>query len=171
MYVRTMKKHRSLPRSLRQLRVAQELLGDAFKLFLVSHEGRDVAGGVYHVFGDTVELVYNGSEESALVDAAQPLPLLGGDAVGRGTRPAAIEPRRRRRRTLRWRASRSSGEPSRAPATGSIHRAGGKQTRTEALASIGLRRRGLGEPAHGLRLAARAASLLRLGAHVAYRYA
>ena len=25
-----------------------------------------MAGGVYHVFGDTVELVYNGSDESAL---------------------------------------------------------------------------------------------------------
>ena len=66
MYVRTMKKHRSLPRSLRQLRVSREMLGESFKLFLVSHEGRDIAGGVYHVFGDTVELVYNGSEEAAL---------------------------------------------------------------------------------------------------------
>ena len=66
MYVRTMSKHRSLPRTRRQLALAQDLLGDAFKLFLVSHEGRDVAGGVYHVFGDTVELVYNGSEEQAL---------------------------------------------------------------------------------------------------------
>ena len=66
MYVRTMKKHRSLPRSLRQLRLTQELLGESFKLFVVSQQGRDVAGGVYHVFGDTVELVYNGSDEDAL---------------------------------------------------------------------------------------------------------
>ncbi|MGH2978936.1 MAG: GNAT family N-acetyltransferase, partial [Solirubrobacterales bacterium] len=66
LYTQTMRKHRSLPRSLRQVRVARELLGDGLKVFVVDHDGRDVAAGLYHVFGDTIELVYNGSEDDAL---------------------------------------------------------------------------------------------------------
>jgi Acetyltransferase (GNAT) domain len=66
LYMRAMKRHRTLPRTLRQLRTARDLLGPTMRTFVVSHEGRDVAAGVYHVFGDTVELLYNGSHEQAL---------------------------------------------------------------------------------------------------------
>ena len=67
LYLRTMRKHRTLPRSLRQLDVTRELLGPGeFRLFVVERAGRLAAGGIFHVFRDTVELIYNGSDDELL---------------------------------------------------------------------------------------------------------
>jgi len=67
LYLRTMRKHRTLPRRLRQLQLTRDLLGPGeFRLFVVEHDGRMAAGGVFHVFGGTVELIYNGSDDSLL---------------------------------------------------------------------------------------------------------
>jgi CelD/BcsL family acetyltransferase involved in cellulose biosynthesis len=67
LYLRTMRKHRTLPRSLRQLRLTRDLLGPGeFRLFVVEREDRLAAAGVFHVWGDTVELIYNGSDDALL---------------------------------------------------------------------------------------------------------
>ena len=67
LYLRTMRKHRTLPRSLRQLRLARDLLSPGeFRLFVVEREGRLAAGGVFHAWRDTVELIYNGSDDALL---------------------------------------------------------------------------------------------------------
>jgi hypothetical protein len=67
LYLRTMRKHRTLPRSLRQLELARDLLGPGeFRLFVVERDGAMAAGGVFHVFGGTVELIYNGSDDGLL---------------------------------------------------------------------------------------------------------
>jgi lipid II:glycine glycyltransferase (peptidoglycan interpeptide bridge formation enzyme) len=67
LYLRTMKKHRTLPRSLRQLELSREALGPGeFRLFVVERKGEIAAGGVFHVFGDAVELIYNGSDDAML---------------------------------------------------------------------------------------------------------
>jgi len=67
LYLRTMRKHRTLPRTLRQLELTRNLLGPGeFRLFVVEREGRLAAGGVFHLFRDTVELIYNGSDDALL---------------------------------------------------------------------------------------------------------
>jgi hypothetical protein len=67
LYLRTMRKHRTLPRSLSQLKLTRALLGPGeFRLFLVERDGRIGAGGVFHVFAGTVELIYNGSDDEML---------------------------------------------------------------------------------------------------------
>jgi hypothetical protein len=67
LYLRTMRKHRTLPRSLRQLELTRELLGPGeFRLFIVEREGRLAAGGIFHLFRNTVELIYNGSDDALL---------------------------------------------------------------------------------------------------------
>lgn len=67
LYLLTMRGHRSLPRLLRQLLVARSALGpEVFRLFLVEDGPRVVAGGLFHAFGDTVELLYNASDPDAL---------------------------------------------------------------------------------------------------------
>ena len=67
LYLRTMRKHRTLPRTLRQLELTRDLLGPGeFRLFVVEREGRLAAGGVFHLFRDTVELIYNGSNDALL---------------------------------------------------------------------------------------------------------
>jgi hypothetical protein len=68
LYVVTMKAHKALPRSYRQLAKARELLGPrgAFRLFLAEHDGRLVAGGVFHAWNGGVELLYNGSDPASL---------------------------------------------------------------------------------------------------------
>jgi hypothetical protein len=67
LYLATMRKHRTLPRSLRQLELTRDLLGPGeFRLFIVEREGQIAAGGVFHAFGDTVELIYNGSDDRVL---------------------------------------------------------------------------------------------------------
>jgi hypothetical protein len=64
LYLDTMKRHRTLPRAWRQMVLDRELLGPsgAFRLFLAEHEGRPVAAGLFHAYGDTVDLLYNGSD-------------------------------------------------------------------------------------------------------------
>lgn len=68
LYLATMKAHHSLPRRYLQLQRARELLGPrgVFRLFVVEHEGRVVAGGVFHAFNGTIELHYNASDARAL---------------------------------------------------------------------------------------------------------
>ena len=67
LYLHTMRKHRTLPRSLRQVKLARDLLAPGeFRLFVVERDGVIAAGGVFHVFGGTVELIYNGSDDAAL---------------------------------------------------------------------------------------------------------
>lgn len=67
LYLATMRKHRSLPRSYRHLSVARSSLGpDVFRLFVVEHEGEIVAGGLFFAFGKTLELIYNASDEARL---------------------------------------------------------------------------------------------------------
>jgi len=67
LYLATMRKHGSPPRSWTQLSLSRELLGKrVFRLFLAEHEGKAVAGGIFHEFNDTLELLYNGSDAGAL---------------------------------------------------------------------------------------------------------
>ncbi len=65
LYLRAQRRLRALPRRYRQLQLTRALLGPAghFKLFLVSHEGRDIAGAVWLAFGATVEGLYYGGDE------------------------------------------------------------------------------------------------------------
>jgi hypothetical protein len=67
LYLRTMRKHRTLPRTLHQLELTRDLLGPGeFRLFVVEREGHLAAAGVFHAFRDTVELIYNGSDDALL---------------------------------------------------------------------------------------------------------
>ena len=170
MYVGTMKKHRSLPRNLRQLRLAAESLGECFRLFLVSHDGRDVAGGAYHVWGDTIELLYNGSDDGAL-------PLRPNHALYWGLMEWARDHGLRRidlggayADTPLAAFKQQWGATPRARFR-LTYRAGGEPTRAESLAAVGY---GAGDSERGIvDLAWRwvPAPLLRLGAHLAYKYA
>ena len=85
----------------------------------VPRGGHDVAAGVYHVFGDTIELVYNGSDEDAL--ALRPNHFLYWEvmrwAAAHGLR--RIDLGRRVRRTRRSPASSSSGARHLTRASGS----------------------------------------------------
>ncbi len=66
LYLGTMRRHRSMPRPLRQLELARrELPPGVFRLFVAEREGQLLAGGVWHVFNGTIELLYNASDESA----------------------------------------------------------------------------------------------------------
>jgi predicted N-acyltransferase len=68
LYLATMKARHSLPRRYRQLARAQDLLAPrgVLRLFVVEHEARVIAAGVFHAFNGTLELHYNASEASAL---------------------------------------------------------------------------------------------------------
>ena len=68
LYLMTMRRHRSVPRTLGQLRSARRLLGPEgiFRLFVAEHGGRMAAGGVFHVFNGTIELLYNSSDPDTL---------------------------------------------------------------------------------------------------------
>lgn len=67
LYLETMRKHRSLPRSYRQLALSRSLLGpEAFRLFVVEHAGQVIAGGLFYVLNGAVELIYNASAEKHL---------------------------------------------------------------------------------------------------------
>ena len=68
LYLQTMRRRTTLPRLYRQLAKDRELLGPsgAFKLFVAEHDGDVVAGGIYHSFRGTLDLLYNGSDDSRL---------------------------------------------------------------------------------------------------------
>lgn len=68
LYLRTMRRRTTLPRPYRQLREDRRLLGPdgVFRLFLAEHEGDVVSAGVYHAFGDAVDLLYQGSDDARL---------------------------------------------------------------------------------------------------------
>jgi hypothetical protein len=67
LYLGTMRRHRSLPRAWRQMTLDRTLLGPSgvFRLFVAEHESRPVAAAIFHAYRDTVDLLYNGSDESA----------------------------------------------------------------------------------------------------------
>ena len=169
MYVGTMRRHRSLPRTLRHLRLARDGLGPHMKVFIVAHEGRDVAAGVYHLFGDTIELVYNGSDDGSL--ALRPNHHLYWEAM----RWAAAHGLRRidlggayadtplARFKQQWGAVPQ-------PRFRLNHRAGGEGTRAESIASIGYGAEASESRAVDLAWRLLPTPLLRAGAHVAYRY-
>lgn len=68
LYLRVMRGRRVLPRSFRQLAAAQQLLGPpgVFRLFVAELDDRIVAGAVFHFFRDTVDLLYNASDDRYL---------------------------------------------------------------------------------------------------------
>ena len=118
LYLRTMRRRRSLPRPYRQLSEDRRLLqpDGTFRLFVAEHEGDIVAGGVFHAFGDTVDLLYNGSDDSrldvrpnhALYWHAIRWAVESGHPAWTSATPAP---------TRRWPASRRSGAPARCPST------------------------------------------------------
>jgi Acetyltransferase (GNAT) domain len=170
LYVRTMRGHRSLPRTLRQLRLARDLLGSHMKMFIVDHDGMDVAAGVYHVFGDTIELVYNGSHERSL-DLRPNHALYWGVmrwARERGLR--VIDVGGAYAGTPLARFKQQWGATSQ-PRFRLNRRVGADLTRAESIASIGYG--AVGSERRVVAVAWRHVPpwLLRAGAHVAYRYA
>jgi hypothetical protein len=66
LYVASMKRHRSLPRSWTQVKLDQQLLGPsgAFRLFLAEHDGHAVSAAIFHAHGHTVDLLYAGSHSA-----------------------------------------------------------------------------------------------------------
>lgn len=67
LYARTMRRRRVVPRPYRQIKAAYELLPEGvLRMHLAEHEGRIVAGSLWHSFGGTLDLLYNGSDERAL---------------------------------------------------------------------------------------------------------
>ena len=67
LYARTMRRRRVLPRPYAQLLSARRMLPEGvFRLFVAEHEGRIVAGALWHSFGSAIDLLYNGSDEGAL---------------------------------------------------------------------------------------------------------
>jgi CelD/BcsL family acetyltransferase involved in cellulose biosynthesis len=67
LYARTMRRRRVLPRPYRQIAAAAELLPEGvFRLHLAEHEGRIVAGALWHSFRGTLDLLYQGSDERYL---------------------------------------------------------------------------------------------------------
>ena len=169
LYVRTMRGHRSLPRSLRQVSVARELLGPHVRVFIVSHDGSDIAAGVYHLFGDTIELIYNGSNERALE-------LRPNHALYWGVMKWAAE-RDLRHMDLggayadtplaRFKQQWGAEPRSRFRLN---HRPGGEATRAESIASIGYGAEGSEHRLVELAWKHVPLPVLRAGAHVAYRY-
>jgi hypothetical protein len=63
LYCQTMRRHRSLPRSYRLLSMARRSLSSPglYRLLLAEHRGEVVAGGVFHAYRDTIDLVFNAS--------------------------------------------------------------------------------------------------------------
>jgi CelD/BcsL family acetyltransferase involved in cellulose biosynthesis len=170
LYVRTMKHHRSLPRTFRQVRLTQELLGESFKLFVVSREGRDIAASVYHVFGDTIEAVYNGRDENAL--RMRPIHALEWNVIrwgaAHGLRWVNLGGAEHDTPLARFKEQWGATPRTRFRLT---HRAGGKQTRTEALVSVGYGAETSESRLTDIAWRAVPPPLLRLGAYMAYRYA
>jgi lipid II:glycine glycyltransferase (peptidoglycan interpeptide bridge formation enzyme) len=67
-YCATMRRHRSLPRSLRLFRLMRDRMSEkgVYKLVVAEHKGEVVAGGVFNTFNRNVDLVYNASSEAHL---------------------------------------------------------------------------------------------------------
>jgi hypothetical protein len=67
LYLASMRRHRSLPRSWSQMKLDQRLLGPSgvFRLFLAEHDGQPVSAAIFHALGDTVDLLYAGSGAAA----------------------------------------------------------------------------------------------------------
>jgi len=169
LYVETMRRHRSLPRTLRQLRLAREALGPHVKVFAVAHEGRDVAAGLYHVFGDTIELVYNGSDDDAL--KMRPNHLLYWEvmrwAAANGLKRVDLGGAYADTPLARFKVQWGAAPRARFRLN---HRAAGEGTRAESIAQVGY-----GAEASDSRLVDLAwrtlpTPLLRAGAQVAYRW-
>lgn len=169
LYVRTMRGHRSLPRTLRQLRLERDLLGPHLRMFIVHSDDRALAGGVYHVFGDTIELIYNGSHERSLE-------MRPNHALYWGVMRWAQERGLRRidlggayadtplaRFKQQWGAAPQ-------PRFRLNHRAGGEITRAESIASIGYGAEGSERRIVDFAWRHMPLTALRAGAHVAYRY-
>jgi CelD/BcsL family acetyltransferase involved in cellulose biosynthesis len=151
------------------LRFARESLGPHVKAFIVAHEGRDVAAGLYHVFGDTIELVYNGSDDDAL--KVRPNHFLYWEVMRWAARHGlqrvdlggAYADTPLARFKVQWGATPR-------PRFRLNHRAGEESTRAESIAQVGY-----GAEASESRLVDLVwrklpAPLLRAGAHVAYRW-
>jgi hypothetical protein len=68
LYLKTMRRHRSIPRAYKQFVLAWRLLEPAgvMKLLVAEQDGRMLAGGVFNFFGDTVDLMYNASDPRRL---------------------------------------------------------------------------------------------------------
>jgi hypothetical protein len=68
LYLVTMRKRRTLPRSWRQIETTRRLLEPRgeFRLFVVERGAEMLAGVVTYPFNDVVELVYNGSDPAEL---------------------------------------------------------------------------------------------------------
>jgi len=68
LYVELMRVKRVLPRPLRQLELDLEMLGarDAAHLWVAVHGGRVVAGALFHVAGETIDLLWSASSRDAL---------------------------------------------------------------------------------------------------------
>jgi hypothetical protein len=68
LYCQTMRRHRSLPRSYRLLSMARRSLSSRglYRLLLAEHRGEVIAGGVFHTYRDTIDLVFNASSERHL---------------------------------------------------------------------------------------------------------
>jgi hypothetical protein len=64
LYLEAMRRHRSLPRPYSQIKLSHALLGPSgrSKVYLVDHDGRTHAAGLFHRFGNTLDLLYNGSD-------------------------------------------------------------------------------------------------------------
>ena len=169
LYAEAMRRHRSLPRTLRQLRLARDMLGPEMRMFLVSRAGRDVAAGVYHVFGDTVELVYNGSDEQAL--PLRPNHFLYWNvmrwAAEHGLRRIDLGGAYYDTPLARFKEQWGARPETRFKLD---HRAGGEFTRAESIAAIGYGAEGSDRRVVDFAWRHVPLPVLRAAAHVAYRY-
>lgn len=67
LYLRTMRRHRALPRPFKEMSLARELLGPGIvRLSLAELDGKPIAGLVCHFFNGMVETMYNASDERYL---------------------------------------------------------------------------------------------------------
>ncbi len=65
LYLRAQRRLRALPRRLAQLTLDRSAFGPegVFRLFLAEHEGRTIAGTLWHAFGPTMDGLYYGGDE------------------------------------------------------------------------------------------------------------
>jgi hypothetical protein len=66
LYLAIIRKHRNLPRRLRQFQASMSLLAPWWRLITVHKDDRVIAGGVFHDTGETIELIYSASHPSYL---------------------------------------------------------------------------------------------------------